>query len=43
MAILSIVKKVIEDQGGTIWIESEAGKGAAFNFTIPKDLKGKAV
>jgi len=38
---LSIVKKVIDDHGGRIWIESEAGKGAAFYFTIPKDLKEK--
>ncbi|MBN1870621.1 MAG: HAMP domain-containing protein [Candidatus Omnitrophica bacterium] len=36
---LSIVKKVIDDHQGKVWIESESGKGAAFFFTIPKNLK----
>ena len=36
---LSIVKKIIEFYGGTIWIESEVGKGATFYFTIKKNLK----
>ena len=35
---LSIVKAVIDSHGGTIWINSEVGKGAAFRFTIPKDI-----
>ncbi|WP_044514846.1 sensor histidine kinase [Hymenobacter sp. DG25B] len=33
---LAIVKKLVERQGGTIRIESEEGKGAAFTFTWPK-------
>jgi light-regulated signal transduction histidine kinase (bacteriophytochrome) len=33
---LAIVKKIIEEQGGKIWIESEKDKGAKFIFTIPK-------
>jgi len=33
---LSIVKKVIDDHAGSIWVDSELGKGAAFFFTIPK-------
>ena len=33
---LTIVKKIIEDQGGNIWVESEEGKGATFRFTWPK-------
>ncbi|MGD9015268.1 MAG: ATP-binding protein [Candidatus Omnitrophota bacterium] len=38
---LSIVKRVIDDHAGDIWVESEPGKGATFYFTIPKGLKGK--
>ncbi len=33
---LSIVKKIVSDQGGKIWLESEPGKGAHFYFTWPK-------
>ncbi|NLJ06594.1 MAG: PAS domain S-box protein [Sphingobacteriales bacterium] len=33
---LSIVKKIIEEKGGKIWIESKEGKGTTFHFTWPK-------
>lgn len=33
---LAIVKKIIEDKGGTISLESQLGQGAIFRFTWPK-------
>jgi PAS domain S-box-containing protein len=33
---LAITKKIIENLGGIIFIESELGKGASFHFTIKK-------
>ncbi len=39
---LAIVKKIIEEEGGSIWVESEAEKGADFRFTWPKESRSEA-
>jgi PAS domain S-box-containing protein len=36
---LAIVKKIIEEEGGKITVNSEKGKGATFSFTWPKVKK----
>ena len=33
---LAIVKKIIELHKGSLWVESELGKGSTFSFTLPK-------
>ena len=32
---LSVVKKIVEGQGGRVWVESAEGQGATFHFTWP--------
>ncbi|MFZ4521351.1 MAG: sensor histidine kinase [Bacteroidales bacterium] len=36
---LSITKAYVEMLGGTIWVESEEGKGSVFYFTLPYNIE----
>lgn len=33
---LTIVKKIVDLNGGRIWVESELGQGSTFHFSLPK-------
>ncbi|MCK9211571.1 MAG: HAMP domain-containing histidine kinase, partial [Ignavibacteriaceae bacterium] len=35
---LLLCKELVEKHGGTMWVESEFGKGTKFYFTLPKAL-----
>jgi signal transduction histidine kinase len=35
---LALVKRIVEVHGGRVWVESEAGKGSAFYFTLPQSI-----
>jgi two-component system phosphate regulon sensor histidine kinase PhoR len=39
---LSYVKKIIDLHNGTIYVDSEIGKGSAFIITLPLSIKNKS-
>ncbi|MBM3133118.1 MAG: cell wall metabolism sensor histidine kinase WalK, partial [Chloroflexi bacterium] len=39
---LAISKWIVEAHGGTVWAESELGKGSTFFFSLPITLAGRA-
>ncbi len=37
---LAIVKHTVQAHGGKVWVESTAGKGATFSFSLPAETSG---
>ena len=38
---LTLVKKIVQHYGGSVWLESEPGEGVTFYFTLPVSLESR--